>query len=45
MFGIHFSDIQIDKLFVPERAWENLPFVLQGVPLTLLVAVLGMILD
>ncbi|MFQ3543961.1 amino acid ABC transporter permease [Halobacillus rhizosphaerae] len=44
MFGIHFSDIQIDKLFVPERAWENLPFVLQGVPLTLLVAVLGMIL-
>ncbi|UOR13420.1 amino acid ABC transporter permease [Halobacillus amylolyticus] len=44
MFGIEINDVNLEKLFVPERAWENLPFVLEGVPYTLLVAILGMLL-
>ncbi|UOQ92523.1 amino acid ABC transporter permease [Halobacillus shinanisalinarum] len=44
MLGIEINDINLEKLFVPERAWENLPFVLEGVPYTLLVAFLGMLL-
>ncbi|MFD2925065.1 amino acid ABC transporter permease [Halobacillus naozhouensis] len=44
MFGIEINDVNLEKLFVPERAWDNLPFVLEGVPYTLLVAILGMVL-
>ncbi|UOQ43842.1 amino acid ABC transporter permease [Halobacillus salinarum] len=44
MLGIDIRQFELEKLFVPERAWENLPFVLQGVPFTLLVAILGMML-
>lgn len=42
MFGIEVNEIQVEKLFNAERAWSNLPFILEGVPLTLLVAVIGM---
>ncbi|SEA17215.1 cystine transport system permease protein [Thalassobacillus cyri] len=44
MFGIEIKKVDIDELFNAQRAWDNLPFVLQGVPLTLLVAILGMLL-
>ncbi|MFC7322848.1 amino acid ABC transporter permease [Halobacillus campisalis] len=44
MFSIDIREINIEKLFVPERAWENLPFVLQGVPYTILVAIIGMLI-
>ncbi|MBH0231216.1 amino acid ABC transporter permease [Halobacillus yeomjeoni] len=42
MFGIEVDTIQIEKFFNIQRAWDNLPFILEGVPLTLFVAVLGM---
>ncbi|MCA1022327.1 amino acid ABC transporter permease [Halobacillus litoralis] len=42
MFGIEINEIQVEKLFNAERAWSNLPFILEGVPLTLFVAVIGM---
>ncbi|MBN8235977.1 amino acid ABC transporter permease [Halobacillus kuroshimensis] len=42
MFGIEVNEIQVEKLFNAERAWSNLPFILEGVPLTLFVAVIGM---
>lgn len=42
MFGIEINEIQVEKLFNAERAWANLPFILEGVPLTLFVAVIGM---
>ncbi|WP_028784893.1 amino acid ABC transporter permease [Thalassobacillus devorans] len=44
MFGIEIKRVDVDELFNAQRAWDNLPFVLQGVPLTLLVAILGMLL-
>ena len=44
MLGIEIDKIQIEKLFSFERAWANLPFILEGVPLTLLVAVIGMVI-
>ncbi|MBM7553700.1 amino acid ABC transporter permease [Thalassobacillus pellis] len=44
MLGFEIREINFGELFDAERAWENLPFVLQGVPLTLFVAVLGMLL-
>ncbi|WP_101846133.1 amino acid ABC transporter permease [Halobacillus sp. Marseille-P3879] len=42
MFSMDVREINIEKLFVPERAWENLPFVLEGVPYTVLVAIISM---
>ncbi|WP_173917294.1 amino acid ABC transporter permease [Halobacillus sp. Marseille-Q1614] len=42
MFSVDVREINLEKFFVPERAWENLPFILEGVPYTLLVAVIGM---
>ncbi|WP_226584931.1 amino acid ABC transporter permease [Halobacillus litoralis] len=42
MFGIEVNDIEIEKLFNTENAWNNLPFLLEGVPYTLLVAVISM---
>ncbi|MFG6118848.1 amino acid ABC transporter permease [Thalassobacillus sp. B23F22_16] len=44
MFGIEIKRVEIEDLFNAQRAWDNLPFVLSGVPLTLLVAILGMLL-
>ncbi|MFD1020765.1 amino acid ABC transporter permease [Thalassobacillus hwangdonensis] len=44
MFGYEISRVEVSELFNAETAWESLPFVLGGVPLTILVAVLGMIL-
>ncbi|MFC7061895.1 amino acid ABC transporter permease [Halobacillus seohaensis] len=44
MFSIDVRDINLEKLFVPERAWENLPFILEGIPYTILVAMIGMVL-
>ncbi|TGB03927.1 amino acid ABC transporter permease [Halobacillus salinus] len=44
MLGIEIDSIQIEKLFRFENAWSNLPFILEGVPLTLLVAVIGMVI-
>ncbi|SEH91277.1 amino acid ABC transporter membrane protein, PAAT family [Halobacillus karajensis] len=42
MFGIEVNNIQIEKIFNAENAWENLSFILEGVPYTLLVALSGM---
>ncbi|WP_062515369.1 amino acid ABC transporter permease [Halobacillus sp. KGW1] len=44
MFGIEINNIQTDKLFDVDRALENLPFLLEGVPYTLLLAVTGMLI-
>ncbi|MFG6149814.1 amino acid ABC transporter permease [Halobacillus sp. B23F22_1] len=44
MFSMDINEINLEKLFVPERAWENIPFVLEGVPYTVLVAILSMAL-
>ncbi|ELK48908.1 amino acid ABC transporter permease [Halobacillus sp. ACCC02827] len=44
MFGIEINNIQTDKLFDVDRALENLPFLLEGVPYTLLLAVAGMLI-
>lgn len=44
MFGVEINEIRIDNLFNAENAWSNLPFILEGVPYTLLVAVIGMVI-
>ncbi|HAM80348.1 amino acid ABC transporter permease [Ornithinibacillus bavariensis] len=35
--------VQLNNLFDTELAWESLPFLLQGVPVTILLAVIGML--
>jgi L-cystine transport system permease protein len=35
--------VQLNNLFDAELAWESLPFLLQGVPITILLAVIGML--
>jgi L-cystine transport system permease protein len=35
--------VQLNNLFDAELAWESLPFLLQGVPVTILLAVIGML--
>ncbi|MGP4075347.1 amino acid ABC transporter permease [Halobacillus sp. K22] len=42
MLGIQIDEIKLDQLFDTETAWNNLPFILEGVPLTLLISVIGM---
>lgn len=42
MFHVEFNDVQLGKVFDAELAWKNLPFLLEGVPLTLMIAVIGM---
>lgn len=44
MFGIEVNDIQIEKIFNTENAKANFPFILEGVPYTLLVALSGMVI-
>ncbi|MUK88351.1 ABC transporter permease subunit [Ornithinibacillus sp. L9] len=42
MFGFQFDDVQLQYLFDPELAWKSIPFLLEGIPMTLLIAVIGM---
>lgn len=44
MIGIEIDEFEPGKMFNLERAIENLPLILEGVPYTLLVALAGMIL-
>ncbi|ASN06899.1 amino acid ABC transporter permease [Virgibacillus necropolis] len=44
MFHIEFNDVQLEKVFNTELAWENLPFLLEGIPLTLMISIIGMAL-
>ncbi|MBC5636153.1 amino acid ABC transporter permease [Ornithinibacillus sp. BX22] len=34
--------VQLDKLFDPKLAWDSLPFLLEGVPMTISLALIGM---
>ncbi|MFZ3577983.1 amino acid ABC transporter permease [Virgibacillus sp. DJP39] len=43
MFHIEFNDVKLGKIFDTELAWDNLPFLLEGIPLTLMIAILGMV--
>ncbi|TMW70882.1 amino acid ABC transporter permease [Alteribacter natronophilus] len=38
-----FRDIQWEHLFDPELAWESLPFLMQGLQITMLIALAGMV--
>ncbi|WP_082235060.1 amino acid ABC transporter permease [Halobacillus massiliensis] len=42
MLSVDVRSINFEKFFVLDRAWDSLPFILEGVPYTLLVAVIGM---
>ncbi|WP_010097215.1 amino acid ABC transporter permease [Ornithinibacillus scapharcae] len=42
MFQI--DHVQLQNLFDFQLAWESLPFLLQGVPMTIMLAVIGMII-
>ena len=42
MFEI--DHVQLRNLFDPQLAWESLPFLLQGVPMTISLAILGMVI-
>ncbi|MFC0523811.1 amino acid ABC transporter permease [Pontibacillus salicampi] len=37
-----FQEIEFDKLFNPKLAWESLPLVLEGLPLTVAISFAGM---
>jgi len=37
-----FGDLKFDRLFNPELAWESLPTVLEGLPMTLSISFIGM---
>ncbi|WP_047980420.1 amino acid ABC transporter permease [Ornithinibacillus contaminans] len=41
MFEI--DQVQLNNMFDAELAWESLPFLLQGVPMTILLAIIGMV--
>ncbi|MFS0674613.1 amino acid ABC transporter permease [Ornithinibacillus sp. 179-J 7C1 HS] len=36
--------VQLDKLFDLKLAWESLPFLLEGIPMTISLAIIGMII-
>ncbi|WP_026908216.1 amino acid ABC transporter permease [Paucisalibacillus globulus] len=40
MFEI--DHVQLKNLFDPQLAWESLPFLLEGVPMTIFLAIIGM---
>lgn len=44
MINIQMDEVQLDKLFDFELAWRSLPFLLEGIPMTLSVAIIGMTL-
>ncbi|WP_099157612.1 amino acid ABC transporter permease [Virgibacillus ndiopensis] len=42
MFNLQIDQVQLKNLFDWELAWENLPFVLEGLPWTMAVSLVGM---
>ncbi|GAB4074224.1 amino acid ABC transporter permease [Barrientosiimonas marina] len=42
MFDLEMDQVQLDKLFDWHLAWDSLPFLLEGVPATLIVSFIGM---
>ncbi|GAA0614415.1 amino acid ABC transporter permease [Virgibacillus siamensis] len=44
MLDLQIDEVQLGKLFDWQLAWESLPFVLEGLPATLIVALFGMTL-
>src|SRR5690625_5656419 len=44
MFNMQIDGVQIKNLFDFELAWESLPFLLKGIPMTLSVSLIGMAL-
>jgi len=44
MFNMQIDGVQIKNLFDFELAWESLPFLLRGIPMTLSVSLIGMAL-
>ncbi|MEN2768261.1 amino acid ABC transporter permease [Ornithinibacillus xuwenensis] len=42
MFEI--DNVQLENLFDAELAWESLPFLLEGVPMTISLAIIGMVI-
>ncbi|MFD2045287.1 amino acid ABC transporter permease [Ornithinibacillus salinisoli] len=42
MFGMHFDDVQLKNLFDAELAWKSVPFLLEGIPMTVIISVIGM---
>lgn len=42
MFQIEFNEVQLGNFFDAELAWRNLPFLLEGIPLTLMISIIGM---
>ncbi|WP_077325587.1 amino acid ABC transporter permease [Virgibacillus siamensis] len=42
MFGLEIDEVQLGNLFDWQLAWRSLPFVLEGLPATLIVSLFGM---
>src|SRR5690625_1860675 len=44
MFNIKIDHVQLSNLFDFELAWKSIPFLLEGIPVTLSVSIIGMLL-
>lgn len=44
MFNIKIDRVQLENLFDFELAWKSLPYLLEGIPVTLSVSIIGMFL-
>src|SRR5690625_3506273 len=44
MFNIKIDRVQLENLFDFELAWKSLPYLLEGIPVTLSVSIIGMLL-